>query len=474
MALNDMRGDVDPEYARRFRMKRARPGMGDVRSSPNDQVDPPRVGMGDVRASPNDRVPAPAYDYNQSYAGPASTYAQAPMGAATPEELMAIKRASMLRNIQARGDQRVARAGAWQTLTNPNATPMDRAAAFANRDVAEARANFAQGDYNRDANVGRRYLSPEQVAANRDALVGQFAANTGKAGTQIPSPMDPVANARAFFLGNGAERYQGAGGVAQDLAHAGYATRDLNADQNRPRTIQFDPYMQPTAPGMGSENDPDSMASRLMTMRRGRELARAMAGNEAQTMLNESELGPVDSGARLALGRGRLGMVPKALEAEGAGLDSAIAKGGSDVAGYKNQKAAYEGGTDVDSMERKVQQLKIGQEQQKAATSSALGSQGIGNVGDFTNTMNELTTGVLGAHGPFTSQQEVDAAFNAYDNIVIKKLNSLKQQGPEGAQMARDLANLALMRLKMPFTLNFAHKRGIQARRDLLMQIAGE
>lgn len=431
--------DFQRERDLAMRIKR-RPIMGAVRSSPNDQVDlGPRVGMGDVRSSPNDQV-APTYATPGSY--PTSSYTQAPAGAPTPEEMATIKRAALLRNMAARGDQRMARAGAYQMLQNPGASPMDRAAAFNARDLAESNANYQQGEYNQAANVGRVYQSPEQVAANRADLQRQFRMNT--TGGQSVIPPTPQQEATTFFLGNGADRYPGAGNVYMRGARANFAAGDMNADQNRPRELAFDPYAQPNTPGLGSEGVYGSPAMQVAMLRRQRDLASRMAGNEAETMRNESDLGPVMARTKLALARGGEGNAPLAIGADRAGLEAATAKGGRDVAQYGAERKAYEEGTDTGTLDSKIKQTQLRDTLRRANVGSALSQVGIGDPQNFLNAATQFASslgGATGYAGAGLSDAEATSKLDSFDTQILATLERLAASGPEGEALARQLAS---------------------------------
>lgn len=310
---------VDPTERRAAivasRMRNRRTGMGDVRASPNDQngvigmigPDAPRPG---VRTGDLNTGGYTAQKISQPV-GPQSPYTAAPDSGGnrpTQEEGRTLRQMAEESMYGARSAARIAR-GRLFDLTKPGSVSSgaERAAGFAAVDDAKRVERNYEGDYNRLNNATKTLQSPETVAANRAELQRQFKMNTGGTGGRIPP--DPRLDPAGFFTGNSAgeqvEKYPGAGQMAVRAAGANLNRQSLNAEQNRPRELAFDPLpseaerrgpVDTTGPSA-----PEQMAIRLRMARdraaAGTAASNTLADSETNRILSESAAGTARAGA---------------------------------------------------------------------------------------------------------------------------------------------------------------------------------
>lgn len=439
---------VDPTERRAAivasRMRNRRTGMGDVRASPNDQngvigmigPDAPRPG---VRIGDLNTGGYTAQKISQPV-GPQSPYTAAPDSGGnrpTQEEGRTLRQMAEESMYGARSAARIAR-GRLFDLTKPGSVSSgaERAAGFAAVDDAKRVERNYEGDYNRLNNATKTLQSPETVAANRAELQRQFKMNTGGTGGRIPP--DPRLDPAGFFTGNSAgeqvEKYPGAGQMAVRAAGANLNRQSLNAEQNRPRELAFDPLpSEAERRGPVDTTGPSAPEQMAVRLRSRRAINAARASGEA-----EQEMAGID--ASTALAKSRPGMVGAATKAEESGLAANDAE--------NRARAAVAESTAKYAPQSAEAQARMGNLKARAAE-RGLTREAEGVDAGFV----ERAAAVADQFGKLDGSEnagQMEAMHGSFEAGTIAPLEAMARSGAAGATEARNIASMILARMQVP------------------------
>lgn len=268
------------------------------------------VGMGDVRK------------VDRGVGGDLQTDSM-PSDAPSQDELRRVATMRRRQALESGGTERIARAVAGGY--DPSGAASIAARGLAEFDADQERRKVIEA--NRALGLsptGQTYQSPQKVIANRAELNRQLQANTGATGGRVPPSMTPVPDPMTFFLGNGAERYQGAGETMMRLRGANQNRQALNADQNTPRgPINFGEYTVPGAGGMGSPDMLGSVTSDVADLRRASALrsrrmteADTFEQSEAARAIAEARAGAAEADTRRIVATTQGEYAPRMAESE--------------------------------------------------------------------------------------------------------------------------------------------------------------
>lgn len=448
MPTDEMYNAKADDYARRLAAAKARRRPVAV-GAPNDQT--PDMGGGYAQSPRPAAAPAaPANTYRELEGpNPLSSPEAAPMN---PDELRALRLAARNRVFDADRNVRMLRA---TTNANNNrfADPATRAAGWSDLRRAEANMNDVQGDYNAARDAGRHFQTPEEHSIAIAALRKQLAENTGATGGRVgpevtPNPKDM---ATQFFLGNGAERYQGATQIATDLAGANIRRQSLNADQNAPRGAEFDSPInyEERAARLAAANRWKDRPETTLELQAGRD--QQMLADKARRAGTEAAGYSLDTApvvAQMGLENARRGLTAASdtvtpeyeTEAKRQAAIAAAAKGKYDSTRYGMETTRLQSG--VPNVEEQVAKNEAEARRFDSSAALALKKEGISDIQKFLSDATAYAQnlgGATGLSGIATGDAEAASKIGAFSDAFIGKMERLAQN-PDLAPMIADWA----------------------------------